>query len=131
MIGTETSQQRRVRLVHKRDADRAALHFAGLNQRVVNGAGGVGGDSEADAVIRSLFGSDSGVDSDHLPRQVHQRTAAVAGINGGIGLKEVLELSFDSRHNVAALGADDACRHGGFKPERTSDRQHPVTHFDR
>ena len=52
------------------------------------------------------------------PLQVHERPAAVAGIDRRVGLQELLVL----RHaDAAALGADDAGRHGVL-PGRTAGR---------
>ena len=76
----------------KRDADGAADHFAGLDDVVVDLRGGVHGQREADALVAALARRDRGVDADHFAADVQQRAAAVARVDGRIGLQEMLEL---------------------------------------
>ena len=57
------------------------------------------------------------------PSQVHQRTAAVARIDRGIGLQEVLARR-DARRR--ASGADDAGRDRALQAERLAQGEHPV-----
>ena len=47
-------------------------------------------DGEADAHRAAAADEDEGVDPDHLAVRVHQRAAAVAGVDGGVGLDHVL-----------------------------------------
>src|SRR5204862_6522762 len=49
---------------------------------------GIAGYGEADAL---RHGDDGGVDADHLTTRVNQRTAGVAGIEGRVGLNDVLD----------------------------------------
>ena len=48
---------------------------------------------EADAFVAAAGAGDGRVDADHFAAEVEQRAAAVAGVDGGIGLQEVLELT--------------------------------------
>ena len=50
-------------------------------------------------------------------------------INGGVGLQEALQL-VAAFAEVAALGADDAGRHGLVEAERRADGDRPVADFD-
>src|SRR5439155_16365077 len=63
---------------------------------------------EADAFVAARLAQDERVDADQLPGSIHQRAAAVAGINRRVGLNVAnrsirIELSRD--------GADDAHAH--------------------
>src|SRR5271169_6862527 len=90
------------------DAYGASPHLPGRNEVVVNLAHGVGRDGEADAVIRIMVGGDGGVDPNHLAGQIHQRTTAVARVDGGVCLEVVLELALGTGFNAAAFSADNA-----------------------
>ena len=57
--------------------------------------------------------------------QIDERAAGVAGIDGGVGLDEGLELA--SGDDVAALGADDSGGDGGLEAEGAADGEDPVT----
>ena len=41
-------------------------------------------------ILPPLRGEDRGVDAHQLAAQIHQRAAGVAGIDGGVGLNEIL-----------------------------------------
>ena len=58
------------------------------------------------------------------PRGIHERAARVAGVDGRIGLDEVL-VALDAER-VAAGGADDAHRDGLADAERIADGEHDV-----
>ena len=74
------------------------IEFANLRAEVAafDGAGGaqggddifreVAGDREADALEAAALGFDRGADADDFAVQIHERAAAVAGIDGGVGL---------------------------------------------
>src|SRR5207245_1293576 len=81
----------------------------------------------AHAIGRAAPRGDRRVDADHLPGQVDQRPAAVARIDGCVGLQEALELAFLTALDIAHLGADNPGRYCGFEAERAAYRQHPVT----
>ena len=71
-------------------------------------------------------GDDGGVDAHDLPLQVDQGAAAVAGVDGGVGLDEVV---IGARADHPAFGADDSGGHRLFQSEGTSDGHHPVAHL--
>ena len=98
------------------------------DQLVGHPAGVVHRDGEADAVVSTAAGGDGGVDADHFSPQVDERTAAVAGIDGRVGLQ--IALTFvDAR--VAAFGTDDAGRDGCADVEGVPQSEDPITdlHF--
>src|SRR2546422_936897 len=99
-----------------RDAEPAARHAALVAKLGVDLAGHVRGDREADA---GAPGDDRGVDPDHLTLHVHERTAGVAGIDGGVGLQEVVERTLVE---LPRLGADDAGGDRGLETERRAPR---------
>ena len=51
--------------------------------------GDFAGDGETDSLVRTT--DDGRVDADHLALQIYERSTAVAGIHGGIGLQEILD----------------------------------------
>ena len=71
---------------------------------------------------------DGGVEADDFAAEVHERAAAVAGVDGGVGLNEVLqfELFVAQVEVVPAFGADDAARHALAEAERAADGEHEV-----
>ena len=88
------------------DADGAAGDLvAGSDQVVVDLDDGVGGHGEAHALIAARLGEDGGVDADDLAVHVQQRAAGVAGVDGRVGLDEVLELAAGALVDGAVLGA--------------------------
>ena len=89
----------------ERNADRSARHFAGLDDLVIDLDRGVDGQRESDALIPAAAAGDHRVNADHFAVDVQQRTAAVAGVNGRIGLQEVLEPSsvWRSRRGCRAI----------------------------
>jgi hypothetical protein len=60
-----------------------------------------------------------------IPTHIQKRPAAVSGINGCIGLDEIVVGSGAER---AAFGADDPRSYRLFKPEGTANGHHPVAH---
>ena len=107
-----------------RDAEPAARHAALVAKLGVDLAGHVRGDREADA---GAPGDDRGVDPDHLALHVHERTAGVAGIDGGVGLQKVVERTLVE---LPRLGADDAGGDRGLQTERRAHREDPVADLD-
>ncbi len=114
---------------HNLDADSAARHLAVLDDLVINQRRHVHGHGEAHALVAARCGGcgDGRVDANHFAADVEQRSAAVAGVNGRIGLQEVLELRF--RIDIALLGADDARGHGGLEAEWRANGDGPVAHL--
>ena len=72
-----------------------------------------------------LLRRDRRVDSDDFAVKIHQRTAAVARIDRRIGLNETGSRAAQR----TSAGADDAGRHGAFKPEGVAERQNPIAHL--
>ena len=76
------------------DADGAARHLvAGADEVVVDRDHGVRRHGEADALVAGRLRIDGRIDADHFAVHVQQRPAGVAGIDGRVGLDEVLELA--------------------------------------
>ena len=68
---------------------------------------------------------DLGVDADHLPEPVQERTAGVAVVDRGVGLDRVVDREVVRRRHLPVERADDAARHGSLEPERAADRDAP------
>ena len=69
-----------------------------------------------------------GVDADQFAAQIHQRAAGIAGIDGGVGLDEVLvAVGVDAG---AAERADDARGHRVLQAERIADGDHIVADLE-
>jgi len=83
----------------------------------------VDGDREADADVAAALAVDRAVDADHLTADVEQRPAGVAGIDGRVGLNEIVVRPGSDR---PSLGADDAGGDGLAETERIADREHPI-----
>jgi hypothetical protein len=73
----------------------------------------------------SLRRLDRCVDADQVAVQVHERAAAVAGVDGGIGLDRRVDgavaAAVATDVHRALEGADDAGRHGRVEPEGRPD----------
>src|ERR1019366_1002294 len=85
---------------------------------------------ETNAIVLAAGAGNHGIDADHLAADIEQRAAAVAGVDGGIGLQEVLEGSRVAR-DIAFFRADDAGRHSFVESERRTDRHRPIANLDR
>src|SRR5439155_337841 len=72
------------------DAEPAACHVARGGQLADDGLGKVDRDREPDADRAAAAAHDRGVDADRLAARVDQRAAAVARVDGGVGLDEVV-----------------------------------------
>jgi hypothetical protein len=96
-----------------------------LDDGVVIARGDIDRQGKADALIAAAARGNHRVDADHLAVVIQQRAARVAGVDGGIGLDEALELLGD----VAAERADDARRDRGLQAERRADGNRPVAHL--
>ncbi len=67
---------------------------------------------------------EEGVDADHLAARIHQRSAGVAGVDGGIGLDEFARL-IAIRFRVGPVQrADDAARHAELESIGIAEGQH-------
>ena len=74
-------------------------------------------------IAAGVPGDDSGVDADHLASRVEKRTAAVARIDGCVGLDKLV---IGTGTNISLLGAHDSRRHSMGKPERVTDGDHQL-----
>src|ERR1700738_829954 len=97
------------------DADRASndLMFR-TDEHVVHIRDNVGRHGKADTLRTHVLGINGGVHADDLAGHVDERTAGVAGVNGGIGLDKALELRLGdpvgaSLLDTAVLRGDNAC----------------------
>src|SRR5690606_3587389 len=68
-----------------------------------------------------------GIDPDHFPFVVEKRPAAVARVDRGVGLEEVVE---GPEADGAVLRADDAARDRVLQPERVADGEHGLGDAD-
>ena len=97
-------------IVHA-DAQIAVMHRAGLDDGFGRGLGDLRGNGEACAGEGAVVGDDEGVDADQLAMRIDQRSAGVAGVDGGVGLDEVAGLARIVGIRIGAIeGADDAAR---------------------
>ena len=81
------------------------------------------GIAKADTDVAAGLTEDRGIDADHFAVGVDQRSAAVAGVDRGIGLNEIV-VGTGADH--PPLGADDSRGDGMFETERIADRHHPI-----
>ena len=85
--------------------------------------------TEGHAAVAATVRGDGGVDADDFAVHVDERPAAGAGIDGRVGLQEILDPDGAPEADLAALaGADDAVRHGLVQAKRAAHRQDPLTH---
>ena len=96
-------------------------------QLVVNVDHGFRRQRKTHARIGVGFAQNCGVDADHFAVHIDQRSAGVAGIDGGIGLNEGLELP--AGNDVASLGRNDSCGYRLRQSERTAHGQNPVAYL--
>ena len=100
------------------DADVAATDAALLDEPAGDEFGGFAADGEADALGG---GDDGGVDADDLGAGVEEGAAGVAGVEGGVGLEDVVDEAAGAGGEGAAEGADDAGGDGVFEAEGIAD----------
>ena len=72
-------------------------------------------------------GADGHVDRDHVPVRVDQRATAVTGIDGGIGLNQILVGLLFVEFDIAPDRAHDPFGHGVFPAEGVADCDHILT----
>ncbi len=93
------------------DAEVAVMHGAGLDDRLGRGAGDLRGNGESCTGERAVAGNDERVDADQFAVRVDQRSAGVAGVDGGVGLDEVARFARVVAVRVGPVErADDAAR---------------------
>ena len=113
-------------------AQEAAGDFVISDERFGDVAGDVDRDREADAFVAAGGAGDGGVEADDFAAEIHERAAAVAGVDGGVGLNEVLqfEVFVAEVEVVATFGADDAAGHALAEAERAADGEHEVADLE-
>ena len=89
-----------------------------LEQLRQNVLGGTDGNGETDSLGR---GDDGGVDADHPAASVDEGAAAVAWIQGGVGLNDVVDQVSSDAAQRSAQRADDAGRDRGIEAIGTAD----------
>src|SRR5258705_9429924 len=102
-----------------RDPDVAAPDAPVANQARCDKARGVDPDGEAEPLRRE---DHRGVNPDDLAPRRHERAARVAGVQGGIGLNDVVDEPTRLRAQRPSERADDPRRHGMLEPVRVPDR---------
>ncbi len=131
VVGSETPQQRGVGLSLKLHSDGASFNRPVGDDSVIDLARRIGRNGKSYSVITSPPGGDRGIDANNLCCQIHQRSAAIAGINGGIGLKESLELTLGPAFNIPSLCTHNSSCHCGIESEWAADCEYPIAHFHR
>src|SRR5207249_10608021 len=112
------------------DSYTAARYLPALNKLVVHLDGRVGWKRKSKPGGLPRFGNDGCVDSNNFSGHIDQGTAAVAWVNGCVGLQEALEVVPGAADLGTAFSADDAVRDGVIEAERASNSQHPVSDLD-
>ena len=102
--------------------DQPILHNA-LHHQLGGGHGN--GKPDAHAAARSRI--NGRIDAQQIAIGVHQRTARIARIDGGVGLDEILERV--DAELIASQRADDAPGDGLSDAKRVADGQHLVPHL--
>ena len=110
------------------DSEVAAHHSTVLEQLWQDVFGHVNGDGKANALGRLDNG---GVDADHQGAAIDQRTAAVARVESGVGLDDVVHQVTGDAPQGPAQGADHPGGDGGLKAERAPDRHHELANTQR
>ncbi len=80
---------------------------------------------ESDARVQS---ADHRIDADHLALDVHQRPAAVSGVDARVGLQEILVHHLRIQHQPPPLRAHVPERHAMFQFEGRADRDREFPH---
>lgn len=104
-------------------ADGAAADASIFANLLVSVAHDAAGNGEADAFVATGFCVDESVDADDVAIGVHERTAAIAGIDGGVSL--------DVDHGVVGIGlaengADEAHADGVFEAFGTAEGEYEL-----
>src|SRR5579863_3976686 len=112
------------------DADRSADDFvAGADEVVVDGDRDIRGHREPDPLVARRLSVDGRIHANDLAVHVEQRAAGVSGVDGSVGLNEVLELAGNAGFDGAVLGGDDAGGNGLRECEGAADGFNPIAHL--
>ena len=90
---------------------------------VQHGFGAVDGRRKTDADV-ALRSQNGGVDADDRAVRIQQRAAAVAGVDGGVGLDQAFQLRVFLGLQASVERADDARSQGSFESEGVADGEH-------
>src|SRR5439155_15154953 len=113
-------------------AEVAARHAPLVHELPHHALDQVDWDAEGHPAVAARGGGDGGVDADDLAVEVDEGSAAGAGVDGGVGLEEVLDADGVPERDLAAIAsADDAVRYRLIEPERTAGREQPAAHARR
>ena len=104
------------------------MHVPFLAKLRVNGVHDVAGNGESQSLAAAGLGKDERVDAHHAALRIDQRTAAVAGIDGRVGL--------DVRQKIVGMelargGTDDTHADRSFQAPRVSKGHHQLALTDR
>ena len=110
------------------DADVAAADFAMRHQLRCHGFRGV--DRHGEAEILGV-GNDGGVDAHDGAAGIDQGAAGVAGVEGGIGLDDIVDEPAGLGAESSADRGDDACGYGCLESQRVADGDYQLTGFKR
>ena len=100
---------------------------AGRFQLTAYPLGEVRGNSEAHTLVTAATAGDRRIDADDVSVEVDQRATAVARVDGGVRLDEILTVG-DA--NSALFCTDDSRRDRAFQPERFTQGQDPLADFN-
>ena len=105
------------------DAEEASGHFAFGLQFGNQGFDRIYRNGKTDALP---LGDDGGINADDFTFHIQERSAGVAGIDGGIGLDKIV---IRSGPDDPAFGTDDAGGDGAIQAEGIADGHDPVPDF--
>src|SRR5947209_6626110 len=112
------------------DADPGRRHTAILDEIGNDAINDIDGDSEADARAGTRRREDRRVDADQPSRRIQQRAARIAGIDRGVGLDHVGDLTAAAGWQPALERADDAAGQRLIEPEGIADRKCRLTDLE-
>src|SRR5207247_8749622 len=112
------------------DSYTAARYLPALNKLVVHLDRGVGWKRKSKPGGLPRFGNDGCVDANHLTGHVDQGTAAVAWVNGCVGLQEALEVVPGAADLSTALGVVKPGLEGRTEVEGVSNAKYQAPDFN-
>ena len=107
-------------------ANPAARHLAVFHDTVEHQPGGGDRDGKANAHVAARARVDGCVDAQQVAMDIHQCASRVAGVDGCVGLDEILE-GVDAQL-AAPQCADDAAGYGLAHAKRVANGQHLIAH---
>ena len=107
--------------IGRTDAEVRSQHAALRDELRDDAVDGVDGDGEPDARGDTAGADDRGVDADESPGTVEEWAAGVSGIDGGVGLDEVFDVSAIGGGKRSTQRRDDADGERLVEAERIAD----------